>query len=177
MFWLFVIFKVQICFIWQWFFLVLDVDAPPFLLQHGVKEASTCMHWVATILVLGQLLIASCPAFDILLLAEAIPIKFIFRFWEWIVAFNDQVCDGCHCSRNYGFHHKCFFSYEDDTNVPHGTPEWKNSIICHWFSRLKSVERVWPTRILLVQTEFEILYLHEGLSPSIDSLDHIRDLD
>jgi hypothetical protein len=60
--------------------------------------------------------------------------------------------------------------------VPHGTPKWQICIICHWFFGLKSVERIWPTRTLLVQVEFEIFYLHEGLSPSIDSLDHIHDL-
>lgn len=169
--------KVGICFIWQWFFLVLDVDAPPFLLQHGVKEASSFMHRVATVLVIGQLSIASYISFDIQLLAEAIPTKFILRFWEWIVASNDQVYVGCHCSKNYDFHRKCFFCYEDDTDVPHGTLEWKIYIICHWFSRLESVVRIWPTRTLLVQMEYEIFYLHERLSPSINSLDHIRDLD
>jgi hypothetical protein len=45
--------------------LVLDVDAPPFLLQHGVKEALAGMHQVAIVLVLGQLLITSYFAFDI----------------------------------------------------------------------------------------------------------------
>jgi hypothetical protein len=48
---------------------------------------------------------------------------------------------------------------------------------CHWFSGSESVERVWPTGTSLVQVESEIFCLHGGLSPSIDSLDHIRDLD
>jgi hypothetical protein len=70
-----------------------------------------------------------------------------------------------------------FFCYEDDTYVPHCTPEWKNYIICHWFSRLENLERIWPIRTLLAQMEFESFYLHEGLSLSIDTLDHIRYLD
>lgn len=70
-----------------------------------------------------------------------------------------------------------FFSSKDDIDVPHGKFEWKHYTICHWFSRLENVERVSSIGTLFVQVEFEIFCLHEELSPSIDSLDHVHDLD
>jgi hypothetical protein len=84
---------------------VLDVDAAPFLLQRGVKEASAGVHRVATVLVLGQLLVAGCPAFDIRLLAEAVTTKLIALFFHFpwnniLQAGLSQcfiVCETCSC--------------------------------------------------------------------------------